>query len=157
MGKSARSYSKLLDKRRPSSHVSTIAGTLGTGRRITWGDRGVIFSLLLTFALQPAVGAEAVQAPRISAEIFSLHPYNRGAYSCSKGISRQQGRIFHRRFSRRIKVIERKDAALFGPDPGFETVGIGHCTRGGKVWSTLFANALRQFDKDLALLEARYR
>lgn len=117
----------------------------------------MIFELTLALALQTVSGADAAKTRRISEELYYIDPYERGAYSCDRQVAKQQGRIFRRRFEKRIETLKQKEASVLGGDPGFDVVPLKQCTPSDVVRSTRFVKALNQFDVDLTQLEAKSR
>jgi len=112
--------------------------------------------LIVALAMQTLSGTEAANPRRVNEELYYLGPYVRGVYSCNRSVARQQGRIFRRKFERRIETLKQKEAHVLGPDPGFDVVPQGHCTKSQVVRSTDFLNALDQFEADLTSLEAKF-
>ena len=112
----------------------------------------MISLLTLALAIQTVAGAQAPQTQRVSEQLHYLAP----VYACNREVARQQARIFQRRCARRIEALRQKEAAVLGPDPGYEIIALGLCARSTQVMSAGFAKALRAFDKGLAALEARY-
>lgn len=117
----------------------------------------MIFELTLALAMQTVSGADVAKPRRISEELYYLDPYQRGAYSCDRQVAKQQGRIFRRRFEKRIEALKQKEASVLGSDPGFDVVPLKQCTPSDVVRSTKFVKALNQFDVDLGSLEAKSR
>jgi hypothetical protein len=107
--------------------------------------------------MQTVSGADAAKPPRISEELYYIDPYQRGTYSCNQQVAKQQGRIFRRRFEKRIEALKQKEASVLGSDSGFDVVPLKQCTPSDVVRSIRFAKALNQFDVDLASLEAKSR
>ncbi|OAN61990.1 MAG: hypothetical protein DI533_22720 [Cereibacter sphaeroides] len=105
--------------------------------------------------MQTVSGADVAKPRRISEELYYLDPYQRGAYSCDRQVAKQQGRIFRRRFEKRIEALKQKEASVLGSDPGFDVVPLKQCTPSDVVRSTKFVKALNQFDVDLGSLEAK--
>ena len=109
----------------------------------------------LLFALAAQVGdhAEPARQQRVSEQIYYLNPYQDGVFSCEHRAAHKQHVFLERRFARRIAELKRREAAVLGPDPGFDVIAIGYCTRDNRVLSTKFMEAARRFDLGLSELE----
>jgi hypothetical protein len=116
----------------------------------------VISALMIAFALQSTSLVEPVQTKRISEELYYLHPYRRGIYPAPAAFpgSGSHGRS---QIPQTDRCLEAKGSLILGEDLGFDVVPIGKCARSEQVGSAAFASALDQFDRDLTVLEARYR
>ena len=96
----------------------------------------LIFELTLALAMQAVSGTDAAKPRRISEELYYIDPYQRGAYSCDRQVAKQQGRIFRRRFKKRIEALKQKEASVLGSDSGFDVVPLKQCTPSDVVRST---------------------
>lgn len=105
------------------------------------------------------IQAQSVPAPtqRLSERLFYADPYQRGVFSCARGVANRQQREFERRFGKRIAALKRKDIAKWGADPGFDAIALGHCSRASASLDARFEAALRRFALDLSAIEREYR
>ena len=112
----------------------------------------------LLFALAAQVGDNAKPAgqQRVSEQIYYLHPYQHGDFSCEHRAAHKQHVFFERRFARRIAELKRREAVVLGPDPGFDVVPMARCARNDRVLSTKFIEGVRHFDLGLSALERRW-
>jgi len=116
----------------------------------------MLSALLFALAAQVGENAEPVGQQRVSEQIYYLQPYQHGDFSCEHRVAHKQHVFFERRFARRIAELKRREAAVLGPDPGFDVVPIGRCTRDNRVLSAKFIEAVRHFDLGLSALERRW-
>lgn len=111
---------------------------------------------LMLAALAPNSSA-AAPPQRVSERLYYLDPYQAGVYSCDNERARRQQRAFDRRFRKRIAELKRKDIAVSGPDPGFDAIALGRCSRNKTNLEVEFNAALQKFDAELSDIEREFR
>jgi hypothetical protein len=114
--------------------------------------------MLLLLGIALLVQSQPMSPPvqRLSERIYYAHPYQRGVFSCNRRTAERQQHEFERRFGLRIATLKRKDLTRWGPDPGFEAIALGHCSRDTAASRARFEAALREFSLDLSAMEREY-
>jgi hypothetical protein len=110
----------------------------------------------LMLIMQTPSGKTAEPIQRLGERLHYLDPYQSYAYSCDHRIARKQGRLFEKRFGKRIADLKLKEIALRGPDLGFDAIAIGHCNTEKVGLDRKFRAELDKFDAELSAIEGEF-